>query len=610
MALPPWDQVNTLTDGEHVNANTTNRAITQLVRRTDYLKEVLESIDSSEALYHRDAPIRSGIAPGTIVYWDADAQQYSEALAAVTSELSGGIMVVANSSYVAGMVMDIAGTRGTVLINGILENFDFTSVVDSAYIVGGQIIPGQYFLSSGTAGQLTRQRPPVGVYVATIYNNTTARVNPLPKDILDSHIHYKFSLSTEPIGEINCAEVGDRVTITPAEDLEGQRGWLPADHEVFGGAAPAGAAYGYYLDGHPELYQAFPPVPLTSVYLEQNGIAVELGEPDGRAIIDLNGIWWMDDCYGYTPWHPEFECEEEPTPTPSATPSPSASGEEPCPDPMFWFLPGHGSGPDSMNLNLWFTKMVFKTGDSIVTSLSSPEGSPIIITNLNGGPASVGNLLVDFDLESTSIEDAAGSIVVKGFDGWNVIKGPVVERIVAGGNIDITSEQGTVEINAFDPTSAQRQGGVELVGLSNVREQNYQGVYYLGFPSGMASSIRGKIALPPSGLPSSPIMRINFQILGRVAGTLPALTFTYRRVPAAALNTAAALPTADTTGTSVNLATAGAIAANTYFGAQSMIIPGVQNGDIIFFSLGRSSTGGYSGEVGLLRVNYTIQAGV
>jgi len=139
------------------------------------------------------------------------------------------------------------------------------------------------------------------------YGDGTVVVNPDVKDFLEDHIHYSVNLVAMPAGDCDVVSDGSTHAVTTPDPT--QQGWLPADHASFGGVAPAGAKFGYNMAAHPELQSLWPPLPMAAVLLEMQRSSTDpmlqqiLGRVSSNFVtFDINGIWWMSDCYGQAPW--------------------------------------------------------------------------------------------------------------------------------------------------------------------------------------------------------------------------------------------------------------------------------------------------------------------
>ena len=273
---------------------------------------------------------------------------------------------------------------------------------------------------------------------------------------------------------------------------------------------------------------------------------------------------------------------------------------------------------DKMRILLHFARMTFGTDKSVVTSLQSVEGSPISVVNCADVAATTGDLRLDLSLE-LALEDAEleGYQVIKEVTGSKYKRGPIVEGVFAAGDVILTStkqltvgadtlHQGRVTVSV--PTDVgSRELTPQIVRLDDVVERYYSEVPYLGFLAGRSSSVRLRFHVPPVGIGAAQQMRLRVAILGRVAGTLPDLTLTYRKI-ARGTATPVNLPTT-TSEVTLGFNPAIAITANQYVEVESdllPVVPGTEgyvlSGDTILVTITRGSADAYTGELGLLRV--------
>lgn len=539
-----WDLiVELINDGEAVRSRTPNRPLGQLARRTQHLFDRFNTAAVGEALFLYDVNIEDDALEGDIVYFDEGANEYKRALAAVEFNETGGFFTIAESSFAVGMVFQKTDTdRGHILTMGALRDFDLANTI----INGDKTEAGAYYLSTQVPGKITIQKPPVSVYIMFNRGDDTFHFNPTPRDLLESHIHYRFDLVAEPAGDATCVDISNSdVRHDIVNQDSSQPGWLPADDPIFNGAAPAGAKFGYNLSQHLELRRVFPPIPTESVYLEVNGDGIPLNDSiNAVAIVDQNGIWWLDDCPGRAPWPLGLDCVEG-----SSSSSSSSGSSAPCDclAPFIQYLPGHGDcNLDEMDLRLWFTKMVFKTDASVVTSLEPcDENQPIVVLNCDGEPGKTGKLCLAFDFDKLQEVAGPGFQVVKGFSGSTILVGPAVTSIVPGLSAEITgvgvegadwakqgeAYVGDLTIGLEDQTQASREGGIELVALNSVRKEfdDTNQFFFLSMPGGRPSDVRGRVNLPRFNLPSPLKMQLFFWFVSRQGGALPLLDATFRR---------------------------------------------------------------------------------
>ncbi len=277
--------------------------------------------------------------------------------------------------------------------------------------------------------------------------------------------------------------------------------------------------------------------------------------------------------------------------------------------------------PFNRRMSIYFVKMVVKTNQAVVTRLKAAEGSPLLITGCTGEPAQTGDLMIDINLALGLQEGEEGYQVLKDIEGTVFKRGPVVSGLQAGANVTLSpvagksqvdpdgTVRGIVAVNAVLPGSEQQEGLVSLVALDNVLEDRVSDLFMLSFPAGKASSFRGKIDVPRTGVIANPQMELWFWILARVAGTLPDLGLSYRRLtrpdPAC---TGVALPTSDTALADLGLAACGAQAVNRYIEAVSESFP-IAQGEEVFFSLSRGASDSFLGSASVLRMGFRIFAG-
>lgn len=569
------DLTRRVQDGQPVDAGSVNSPLSDLDDNIRYLRELLDALNVGSAIYARNVTVEEGALVGMPVYYNATTQRYERALAATVTDNTTGELLTAPSASVWGIVCIKTNTTLADLVIGGLAEIDLTNST------GGNAA-GRYYLSASTPGHMSLQQPPVTVPVVLANGQGQVLVLPQQLELLESHKHYKFSLKCLPAGTHVPPSVGERHTITsPNTAIEG---WLPASSFT---NAPEGAVFGYNLAASP-LLRVWPPVPLQSVYLEWDKVAswdvlgtgVPLG-PEGLALLDANGIWWMSDCYYDVPWPPTLDTTD--------------------PDNTS-FTPNECPRDAQMRLTLYFTRMVFQTAGSAVTSLNVAAGSGLSLTCVEtGDPADTGNLLLNLDLGfSQGADTADGHLVFKELVGNVFQRGPVVEALVAGTNISLTStapdgsnHQGIVTISANN-TVTGNELPVELVRLSGVEESNYQDVMGLSFVASRIASYRGRIRIPAS-LVGSTSCRLRLRILGRASGTLPNLTLTTRILtrPTAVLTNQVSLPTSDS---SLGLTTNATVTANSYVEALSSPLT-VHAGDVVLFTLSRATVDAYAGDV-------------
>jgi hypothetical protein len=585
--MPFNTKINLIANGEPVNASVTNRAIEQLNQNVNYLLSLLNQASIGSAIFATRVSVAPGIPVGSPVYYNATTSRFEKALASATIEEADGFVAVNDASQVVGIVhVKHSDTLADLLLSGWAE-VDLSEVTD-------ETANGPYYLSAQTAGTLLQQRPPVSVHVL-MRAGSFVYVNPQVADFIDRHVHYKFDLACTPAGTHTAPALDERHVITDAD--EELPGWLPADHESFGGLAPAGASFGYNLAADEALANAWPPLPLESAYLEWSKgtnkdvgfTGVPVGE-QGLVIMDRNGIWWMSDCYDDVPWPTDYESSD--------SLSVSESINE-CPREL------------QMAIRLYFNRVSFATEQSVVSSLRSLDPR-LIVRCADSESGSRGDLVIDLELDQAVVsQGVAGHLVLKDMLNGEFTRGPVIEGLYAvSENVILDSaytqeiggktvHQGLVGITVLPQDT--RILDVAEVRLDGVGQEFYQDIMYLGFPAGQENSYRGRIDVPADLAVESPVLRIRLRILGRAAGTLPTLTITGRRVgrPESGLATPLDLPLSGDE-FSIAIATEAILAsANQYVEALSDEFE-VAAGDQVFFTVTRADDDAYVGELGIL----------
>ena len=583
--------------GDPVAAGVVNRPLSQLDQRLRAVVELLDATLTGSAIYARGVTVEAAAAVGMPVYFNATTQQFERGLAQLAAHQPGGLLATADSSQIWGIVFEKQdATTADLLLAGY-------ATVDLTAAIGSAPVAGTYYLSSSSAGQLVNARPPISVPVLRSDGDGNVYVVPQFADFLDRHTHYKFPLVCLPAGDTVPPLVGHPHVITSPSDL--LTGWLPASDPSFNGLAPPGAVFGYNIAADLKLSEVWPPLPVDSAYLEfDRGLDYHAGlqgVPQGHnhlVVIDRNGIWWLSDCYGNVPWPTELN-----TANPSSA---SASYSDICPRPL------------QMSMNLYFTRVNFATADTVVTSLTS-KSPQLLLTGPDGKPATAGDLALALSLNLVTEPNQAGYQVLKGLSGNTFSQGPVCEGLYAATpNVTLTSPQqssGTPKVY-YGPVgvAVQTLPSLELepdeVRLDSVEVGYLNGYVYLAFEAGIQADFRGRFHVPADLSIASPYLALRLTLLGRSPGTLPPLTVTYRHLPRTAngLQLPAVLPD-DSNEIVWSIDTAAVLTGTTqYVEAQSQSIP-ITPGEDLYFSIQRSSSDGYAGEVGILQMSGIVQSG-
>lgn len=596
------EYINFVRDGEPVSAGVANRPTHQLQQNINYVWEVLNASGLGSTIVIRKVTVDSAVRVGQPVYLSSSSHAFEQALAVVASGTVDGHVVAAESAQVWGIVLQkTSATLADILVSGYAS-------VDLSEAVTGSVVAGVYYLSGTTPGKLITTRTPVTIPVLRSDGSGHVLVLPQFPDFIDRHVHYKFDLVCAPAGTYTPPSSGDpHVISVPDATLPG---WLPAGHASFNAKAPRGAVFGYNLAAHTSLKNLWPPVPASEAYLELDRgtsastgfMGVPLGET-GACIVDRNGIWWMSDCYDDVPW-----------PTQYGAPGFSISLSDPpdaeCPRRT------------QMAARLWFSKPSFATDATVVTSLTSSDPRLVITCAPDGLPASVGALNIDLDLDFVATTGREGYQVLKEIDGNTFKQGPVCEgiysssssvslasaskrRLVSGNSSSPWLYQGPVEISVVPAES--REVEVQLIRLDGVEEQFYEDVTYLGFPAASETAIRCKLHVPSTSGFAAPVLSLRLRILGRAAGNLPSLTVTARRLARPSSGSSVALPLGASE-FSVTISTTATLgSSNRYIEANSSSFA-VADGDTVLFTVQRSSSDAYAGEVGIIQMTGILTA--
>jgi len=589
-----FERISHIIDGEAVSAGVTGRPDRQLEQNLRYLREVLDSVSAGEALVVRDIACESNVQVGHAVYWDGPAQLAKRALAQLVFDPDSGRMVGSPTSTVMGVVQS---KSDSVTANIVIAGW---APVDLTNSVGVSVTAGRYFLSDVEAGKLKFSK--ASTLVPVLFADGAGQVLVLPNLTTWelNHNHHRYELQCVPAGDALPPAIGHRHTITNADTAV--EGWLPADHAVFSGLAPANAKFGYNISKHPQLPYVWPPFPLEAAVLVFDRGEGRIGGtevPPDLAVIDKHGIWWMSDCYDDVPWPATADFLD---------------GSESVPV----VVPGSCPRTEKMRLAVCFSRVLYDAAGTMVTSLTAKTGSVVTVTDAAGNPAKSGDLVVDADLALTlGATGVAGYNVLKAIADGKFTSGPVVEGLIASGaNVVLSSDKSVVVPNVgtmyqgrvtiglvVDPTD--REIAPATIRMTSTKERFESGLPYLGFPPGQPSSVTCVYYIPLAGLPASPKISFRITIIGAAAGTLPVLTVGYRRIPAGT-ETPQALPTTDT---ALVMPAPGAIVAGQSYVTVTMPNIDIAAGDTLLLTISRTSSDGYSPEIGIVRPTAVLVQG-
>jgi hypothetical protein len=605
------NRVKHVNDGEAVAGPIDSRPTRALEGNAQYLKARIDAAELGEGVIAYGETVEPDALIGMAVYRNNTTARYERALAAVVTDPSTGVMYPAASSDCVGIIVfKYNATKADILLSG-RQLVDISQAVTFVTPVNGNgtklAPPGRYYLSSFVPGMLVQQRPPVSVSVLIYTDDGMAIVQPVQRDFLEDHIHYKVPLYAQPAGtnELDSSSGANRRVVGSPDATK--PGWLPATSNFFDMArVPTGAVFGYNLAAHPQLARIFPPIPPSGavIFLDRaedltGGKLIPMG-PDGLCIVDSFGIWWMSDCDGDAPW-------------PDNWPPPTDEGGEVLPEcPRV----------EEFQIILSYTMMVYTTERTAVTSLQPliPDG-PLTFTNCDGDEAMTGALYAGLNLAFLvdPADDTTGWMAVKAFDAEKETfeRGPVVEGLIQGLNCTLSSPisgfaldnvtklfQGQVKIDV-NTTTGERELPADLVRLAQTQERYHLDIPYIGFDAGRDTSLRMRFYVPNDS-PDGSMVKVRMQLLGRASAVLPVMTLSYRILPRPPLSSTppppripASLPGL-TSEMLLNIDTNVPIGADQYTEVESDLVA-VPAGATFLVTLTRNSNDNYAGEVGLMR---------
>lgn len=541
-----------------VTASNTSQSTRELEARTNELQSQLDVSAAGMLLQWELRKVSPAVVEGTAVFWNAATSQFEPAKAGAEHDATTGLYVPTAASDVLGVCLHKEdNTTGTVIFAGFAE----MTPTQVANLFGAAAAVGRYYLSATNAGKLVKQRPGVTVAVAYLIGpanacdvNSWVYILPQHRNFLEDHVHFQLDLTALPAGEHIPPEYGDSHVITDADAA--MAGWLPASHSSFGGTAPAGAVFGYNIAADTALSAVWPPMPPSSAVLEilrpatvaADEISGFVRVPADFVRIDLSGIWWMSDCYNQVPWDTAYDST-------AAGSSSSAAG---CPV----------SPP--VRLTIAFVRMLAITDKTVVTSLQPAAGEPLKFLDVNGEPATTGDLYAQLNLSlliATAEEYGGQTLKDIASDASQFKRGWVTEGLISGSSsVSLSSthsraldpdadvsdtnpevHQGIVTVD-FTADGSDRELQPQLIKLTDTLEREHKGVLYVGFPTGRTSSAKFSIVIPNTGLPSGNLlMHMRTLVFGRASGPLPEITMTYYKVTRPSTNTPTVLAASQTT---------------------------------------------------------------
>lgn len=593
----------------NVDSRVINNATGELETRTNYLLEQLNEVTAGSALVASNEPCDAAVTAFSAVYWDAAAGAMAPTIAEVETAPGGQIRAAPAAVHLGVAIAKYGSNACDVAMSG---KITLTAAELATLINNEPPVSGILYLSALVDGKLTLNAPlakvPVGYLV-------------VPTSSCDSKYHLflgagcvdaifaptirEFRLSAVPAGgHVPPALGGLHSIISPDAELPG---WLPANHPVFGAPAPLGAVFGYNMSQDLQLAAIWPPsgdsLVLDFYSRSDIGIVGLKRVPENYYIVDATTIWWTTACYSQVPW--DFKLDTTVIPTP----------EEEC------------DIVAPTQLIARFEKSVLDNSARVVTKLSDSSDGVISFVNAADQPASRGELRAKFNTAAAVLNaDALGATVLKTIEpGLKFKAGVMVEGVRSTGGITITGSASRLldPEQAESPTNYRIQQGIlnittadaalghdlspSLVRLGDSLQRFYNGVSYIGLPSGTSTSVTCRFDIPV-GTPEPKMLLPYTLMFGRIAGQFPELTMSEITISSPPQPGGPQL----LTGASENV-TFDVVTPSAGLGANRVIkvVAGhilVFAGDTVFVTISRASTAvpTFLDDVGLIRIGATL----
>lgn len=731
MSIQSWQSIiETIRNGEPVTAEVANRAIQQLTKRTEHLKERQDAQSLASAIFITGAPLTDDVKTGHVVYFNTTSSKFAPAYAELNYK--EGYLSMSEASTVAGIVVykDTVNS-GVIVVEGMVDpslyvGIDCTGESITANLLVNTNEKGLLYLANGASngGKVISKPGLLNVPVCTLIDSTHLLVRPPLTSPLETQA-LRFSLAARPAtpelvlqkvigsapqdffstpnaavdlaagknvrvytcnfgspntegtlyftgtvhkysntGELQLKNVtvakeaialisasgdyapiltaapGVEIAVKAAGSSTGYTinrgangstaaalssyvsvistssasagyavkneyidptlpGWLPANNNWFPNSViPNGAKYGYNFAADEVLQQLFPETVVGAYIIYKDGVAV----PSNTAITGSNGIWW-NDSFNLVPWHKIGS---------------GGGAKHILPDPTVtfgdWDLNTAGQIVQPADLVLAYTKLV-SGGINVVTSLEVGPGSPINITDPFGNPAISGPLVINagFTVSDASTTEP-GSLVVKDVTGFNMKRGRVVERILAGTNISLSSVigsgQGEVQVSVVG-LDGKLEGAPDILAIDDVLVEKDVSLnaFYSAMPPAKNSSILGKVDIPNYLDGTYKLNLVITFVALHTAGTLnmPPLALSWVNMQPPIEGTKYSMSdgsrtfSGELTGGLVPYV--GSVSPRDYF-VKTVQLDTVYAGGQIFFRLARSSTDSYVGKLGILSLRY------
>jgi hypothetical protein len=198
-------------DGEPINQETEARPIRALQQRTDFLFERLNDFSSQNGkLVIQNVRVSNDVEVGDWVFFNNESQKYEKAIAEGVFDNETKQYKASDRTFVVGLCVHKNQTLGSILMSGWIndiKDFQIANVRQMLEDTTEQFNPGRFYLSRKKPGKMTSVGGAPLVQLG-FFTEKDAFVQPLQKDIFESHIHYKFTLEAKPSASQNISRKG------------------------------------------------------------------------------------------------------------------------------------------------------------------------------------------------------------------------------------------------------------------------------------------------------------------------------------------------------------------------------------------------------------------
>lgn len=502
--------------GSFYDYNDVNRIVEQLQANIGKISNLITTTRIGQAVFAFDAPVDPACQVGEPVFFSVANSRFEQ------SKLSllvgpGGRTYASESSEAWGIISEkCAGDRAHILISGV-------ATIDLSASTGSASPAGKFYLT-GAVGQLSATIiHPLVVPVLLATGTGDIIFRPWFAESFPRYTPAKVELLTSPAGTAVASLGVSSISSPSALSL----GWLPASHSVFDGKAPLGAKFGYNYKQDAQLKYGWPPInPNGSrVYFENGGtqsVGSEVLLSDGiRLIINADGIWWMLDSVGQTPWTYPFD---------GAT-----TGTRPLPLPRKMYL--------ETDLTVQGTELL--TG---VTSLTTQIPWLAVLGTGSSTAAKIGDLSLvvdDANLYTTTTSD--DGVVMKSVVGGKFVRGGAVSSLRSLSSAITLTGQQDVSGRFIGPVDMEFVGSKDYdllpvdTQLFNATTESYGDLMALGLPPGRTSSFVCSFHVPAS-VPAGSKIKFVLWLSGGQTYTVPSTLTLKSRVFARPTSGAVSVP--------------------------------------------------------------------